>query len=278
LISLKWTGPFETIERALILSTVLDEWELPPHLPRTQLRAWDNSYWLSAAVLGAIRFDLGSREVCAYPRQGCDPAWFEGMLVREWLPLVYQAWGYQVLHASAAVHRSSGRVVALSGEAGAGKSTLGYALGRRPGWEQLADESLVLQVEPGAVRIVPSPNRVRLRASSAAHFEQSPGDQGPITWPDGELSLGAVFFLEPRPDGTGENQAAEATRLDGNEAYLRLLNQAFALTLKMHAHNRRLMQDYLHIARDIPCYRLVYDRSFAALEEVLDGIEKRALE
>ena len=106
---------------------------------------------------------------------------------------------------------------------------------------------------------------------------RAPGDQGPIPWPEGDLSLGAVFFLEPQVGERAERPAAQAVRLDGAEAYPRLLNQAFALTLKMHTHNQRLMQDYLQIAREVACYRLVYDRSFAALEEVLDVVEQRAL-
>jgi hypothetical protein len=265
------------LERALNSFTLLDEWEMLPRVPHTQLRAGDGHYWILSGNFGAIRFGLESHEVFAYPIQGCDPDSFEGMLAREWLPLVYQAWGYQVLHASAAVHRTSDLVAALSGEARAGKSTLGYALGQRPGWQQIADESLVLQVEPGVVRLVYSPNRTRLRVATAQHFERSPGDQEPIAWPDGEFSLDSVFFLEPRLDGSIDGADAQIYPLDGGEAYPRLLNQAFALTLKLREHNRRLMKDYLQVARDVACYRLVYNRSFAALEAVLDAVEKRAL-
>jgi hypothetical protein len=274
LFTLTWNDQFNSIVAQFNRAPLLEEWDHPFAGVCTQLRGDQRACWLYDPSLGAIQFDLNTRSICAYPFDGVGPDWFERFLSHEWLPLVYQAWGYQVLHASAAVNLSGGGVLAFSGPAGAGKSTLGYCLGRRPGWGQIADESLAMEVGASGLRLAPIPNYIRLRPASAAHYNADRHNHEKLVWPDIEPYLQAVFFLEPFPS---EDDSLETPPrllpLDGVQAYPLFLGQAFALTLRLPDHNKRLMRDYLHIARRVPAYQLSYSKSFSVVDQVLDVVE-----
>ena len=120
------------------------------------------------------------------------------------------------------------------------------------------------------LRLEPISNTPSLRPASAAHFGVSREAQERLPWPELDLGLAHIYFLEE----TG-NVAVAFTPLDGADAYPLLLNQAFALTLKLPELNRRLMQDYLSVARIVPCSRLAFPRRFEALEGVLQAVEQR---
>lgn len=239
----------------------------------SQLREADGYYWLGCFVVGGIRFNLASDKISAFPAQGVSEDVFERTLAHEWLPLVYQAWGYQVLHASAAACRAGGQVVAFSGDTGAGKSTLGFGLGQRPGWVQIADESLAMLIRNGRVELAPIPNFTRLRPHSARYFQRGSRDFDWLEWPSGELTLKGIYFLEVTPTEAGTSTPpVKVIQLNGAEAYPMILQQAFALSLTRHDHNQRLMSDYLQVARQVPCYRLLFSKTFPAIDEVLDVI------
>ena len=146
MFTLNLAGSINAVEHQLDNSTLLEEWQILPADPPTQLRKVGDAFWLSASGVGAIQFNASSRLISAYPQDGVQTRIFERALIHEWLPLVYQAWGYQVLHASAAVHLPSGMVIAFAGETRSGKSTLGYGLGQRSDWQQISDDSLAFTI------------------------------------------------------------------------------------------------------------------------------------
>ncbi|MGE5223784.1 MAG: hypothetical protein ACM3PY_15205 [Omnitrophica WOR_2 bacterium] len=270
---LRYEGAFEAVEPAFQKAALLDEWAVAPGGIPSQTWIKGEHYWLVYPPVGAIRFQPQSHVIRAYPVQGLDLRVFQAFLYHEWLPMVYATWGFQVLHASAAVKSDCGAVAAFTGVTGTGKSTLGYGLGQRTGWQQIADESLALQVRPGSVSLVPIPNDPRLRPSSSDYYglDQATGER--LAWPAGALHLDTIFFLEPQNDGDSSPSPARILPLNGADAYSLLLKQAFALTLKDRSTNRRLMQDYLQIASQAQVCRLIYKRSFSDLPMVLDAVE-----
>ena len=89
-------------------------------------------------------------------------------------PVILQALGKQALHAAASVGPTG--TIAFCGNAGSGKSTLGFAM-RQAGYRQLADDALVLQLEQDRVSVCPLPFAPRLRPASRLHFGYA--DQNP---------------------------------------------------------------------------------------------------
>jgi DNA polymerase III delta prime subunit len=186
---------------------------------------------------------------------------------------VYPVWGRQVLHASAVVRSADGSVLAFAGPTGAGKSTLAYALAMRPGWTQLSDDTLAFACEGDDLVLHPLQNDARLRPATAAHFGRAANPVVPVPWPAFPLHLRTVMFVE---SGTGLAEPVAIARLPAAEAYRRLLEQAHAFTLEIADHNRRLMRDYLALTAAVPAFVLSCERSFGAIELVLDAIERHA--
>lgn len=276
MFALNLVGRFSTAKRRLDGGTLLEEWQLLPGGPTTQLREVDDSFWLSNPGIGAIQFDVSSRSISAYPQDGVDTSMFERALVHEWLPVIYQAWGRQVLHASGALHLASGVVVAFAGVTGTGKSTLGYGLGQRPGWRQIADDSLAFKITGDRVRLLSIPNVVRLRPASAKHYGQQAYSLEMLDWPDINLGLDYVFFVEK--NGESEYSPGSPGRvvpISGVQTLPLLLQHAYALTLKLPEHNKRLLRDYLRLARQVAAFRLLFQRSFTALDETLNVVERQ---
>src|SRR5512134_3155557 len=85
-------------------------------------------YRIDVPGVARLRFDRTGERVEATPEPGVSPV-AVSRAYRDALPLVLQARGSEVLHASAVLGPRG--VVALCGASGSGKSTLAYALGRR---------------------------------------------------------------------------------------------------------------------------------------------------
>jgi hypothetical protein len=79
--------------------------------------------------------------------------------------------GWICLHASAA--DLDGQAVAIVGESGAGKSTMALALSARPGWRFLANDRLMVRLDPGtgSLRAVAMPCPIRLNAGTLRGLE-----------------------------------------------------------------------------------------------------------
>lgn len=221
-------------------------------------------------AFGGLLFPPHPPNCRALPAPSADPVWFAHVVTRSWLPAVYQVWGRQVLHASAAVHVETGRVVAFAGPSGAGKSTMAYGLAQRPGWRLLADDTLAFSVSDGQIALHPLTNTVRLRPSAAAYFAVAAGPSArSIPWPDVPLVLDRVCFLDA---SESTREVAEVAPLGAPDAYRRLLTQAHAFSLQLAEYNQRLMRDYLALAAAASVVHVRYRRAFADLARVLDCI------
>ncbi len=258
----------ELVERGTLLAT----WPaLPFEETATECFQIGQEYWIWQVGVGGICVFADRPAFVAYPSPQVDRTWFDRLVSRSWLPTVYQIWGRQVLHASAVASSTSGEVVAFTGSSGAGKSTMAYGLGMRPRWTLICDDTLAFShaSSSDARRIVLHRlrNDARLRPASAEYY----GTTGaPLEWPKHPLRLKAVYALQASPDHC---RGAQFTRLRSAESYPLLLEQAYALTLKIPKHNQQLMRDYLELTASIPVFRLEYRKSFQIVEEVVDAVE-----
>jgi hypothetical protein len=167
----------------------------------------------------------------------------------------------------------TGSLLAFSGGTGTGKSTLGYGLGQRPGWQQVADDCIAFTTSKSGILLLPIPNAVRLRKSSAEYFGQNTYSYQALEWPSTEPKLDYIFFIQTDKE-TGENFTRPFTLeiITAVEAYPLLLQQAYALTLQRTDYNQRMMQDYLELTCKITAYRLSYPMRFSNVNIIIDTL------
>jgi predicted ATPase len=217
--------------------------------------------WIDWVRVGRFSFSPPSRTVTIQRAAGASDAVVADIFHRQVQPLVLQALGFQVLHASAALVDDA--VVVLAGFAHSGKSTLAHAMGRA-GYVQFADDAVVMEIQEQRVAAHGLSFSSRLRHPSREYFE-SPEDTESAR---AASSVGAV-----RPVGAIVllSQSASAAA----RPQLRRLPAAEALRLTMlHANGfdatspderRRTLGDYLEIAQAVPVFDLPYRPVFGEL-------------
>ncbi len=190
----KWLGGMLDADGSLLLDIREDD---------------EHGILFEANVHGRYLIEPGYRRVlCAPPDV---PAWhWQRMLVGQILPLVAALRGLHVVHASGVV--IDGRAVALSGQPGAGKSTLALELALRQ-HDLLAEDVVALRLEEGRPIVEPGVSLVNLRPSVDA--ERVIAAEGfhvlgrshklHLDLPRGHsvLPLEALYLLEPAPAGQG---------------------------------------------------------------------------
>ena len=217
--------------------------------------------------LGTFRFGPAFGEtVEVIPEPGVAVERIEDLYRRSVLPLVLQAFGRETLHASAVT--GSRGVLAFVGRRGAGKSTVAYAL-RRRGFEQHADDTLVLTIASNAVTTLPLPFSPRLRPASADFFEKaaqrhSLSTCGPAT----AEPLAAVFILRPAEQAG----PLAISALAPTEAFQAALAHAHCFDTEDPASRRRLLQNYLEIAARVPMFDVTYQPGLERLDALLDAV------
>src|SRR5262249_47665583 len=126
--------------------------------------------WIDWVGLGTFGFRAGSHEVRVWPQPGARHAAVVEAFSRTLQPLILQVLGWQVLHAGAVVWHTG--VLAFCGSKGSGKSTLAFAM-RQAGWQQFADDALVMRLDGGRVMACALPFTPRLRPATRAHFSNT---------------------------------------------------------------------------------------------------------
>jgi len=259
---------FKNIKKTGIL---IDSWDQDsPSDPLLYCYKKNNIIWFLREDLGGIKFSNSNSNVDVYPANGIDRSLFKKLVVNDWLPRVYQYWGYQVIHASAVTHLDSSKVVTFVGSTGTGKSTFAYALGKRTGWQQINDDGVAFLPCQNSVKLLPIPNEIRLRPESTVYFNNSSSQVEKLNWPSNNLELKYIFYL----DQTTKNIISfNIKKLDGANTYKLLLKEAYALSLSFQEKNIDLMKDYLSLSSLIPIYKISYKKDFKFLESLLDSIE-----
>ena len=275
---LEWRAPLDYAalqDRLQRDAELLTTWPVAPSeaFPTDCYRLGEQ-YWISQRGVGAVQFTALDPRLSAFPFPDGDVSWFREVVQRAWLPAIYPFWGRQVIHASAAGPSNTSDVIAFTGPTLAGKSTTAYAMGRRPGWRLISDDTLAFTTPAGdGIRLHPLRNEARLRPSSADYFGKAGDAFEQVKWPSVPLSLRVVYVL----DGVdGHPEPPRFEKLGVAERLPLLLQQAYALSFKIPKYNQELMTAYAHLAASVPVYRLRFQRSFAVAGALFDAIDQHA--
>lgn len=230
----------------------------------------DDHYRIDWPGLGAFVFHADSHEVLVWPERDARYEDISDTFNRLLQPIILQALGKQVLHAAAAAGTCG--TIAFCGNTGSGKSTLGFAM-QQAGYRQLADDALVLQLEPDRVRVCPLPFAPRLRPASRRHFgyaDQNTALRVDVRPPD--LVLSAIFLLQ-QDDQTERPRLA---LLPQAQAFSALLAHAHCYDAQDRSHARRLADSYLAIVSRVPVFTLHYRPDLQQLPQLIDIIQDAA--
>ena len=225
--------------------------------------------------VGAFHVDSLSGTVTAYPRDAVPSVMIDEAYTRWVLPIVLQAHGTEVLHASAVRARG---VVALCADSGVGKSTLAFALSRR-GHQLWADDALAIGIRgPSAVAFA-LPFEMRLRPRSAAFFgvevktdralASEPADDRPRP---SEAPITAVFVLRRCESGHGD-RGVSVERLRPPMAVSALLAHAYCFSLEDPDLKRAMVAHYVDLAARVPVFALRFRPGLGMLRSMVDQIE-----
>ena len=230
----------------------------------------DDHYRIDWPGVGAFAFRPGSRDVLVWPEPDARHEEISDTFDRLLQPVILQALGKQALHAAAAVGPC--RTIAFCGNAGSGKSTLGFAMGRA-GYGQLADDALVLQLEQDRVSVCPLPFAPRLRQASRLHFGHA--EQIPATRVDvrpADLLLSAIFLL--RQDE--QTERPRLALLPQAQAFSAVLAHAYCYDAQDPSHTRRLVDSYLAMVSLVPVFALQYRPDLQRLQQLIEMIKDAA--
>jgi hypothetical protein len=230
----------------------------------------DDHYRIDWPGVGAFAFRPGSRDVLVWPEPDARHEEISDTFDRLLQPVILQALGKQVLHAAAAVGPCG--TIAFCGNAGSGKSTLGFAM-RQVGYRQLADDALVLQLEQDRVSVCPLPFAPRLRPASRLHFGYA--DQissPPVHFQPAHLVLSSVFQLQQ----DDQIERPRLALLPQAQAFSALLAHAHCYDAQDRSHTRRLVDSYIAIVSLVPVFALQYRPDLQRLPELIEIIQDAA--
>ena len=233
--------------------------------------------WMHLLRVATYEFAPGSPEVVAHAVDGASDAVVVDQYYRTVLPMVLQARGHEVLHASAVL--SAAGVVAFCATSQSGKSTLAFALGER-GLAPWADDAVAFEADASEVAALQVPFDLRLRPASAAHF----GQARTVPFGRGGREAGQPLDLDRRPFAALFVLHRELEPAPGREVSLRRLAAGTAVTAALeHAHcftlddaerKRRMMEHYLALAARLPVYELRFPTGLEHLAAMAEAVER----
>jgi hypothetical protein len=224
--------------------------------------------WIVWDGVATYRFRRHSGTVEAFPAEGAHPFTVKDLYRRHILPVVMQANGSEVIHASAVA--TDRGILAFCGDCGSGKSTVAYALGRR-GFPLFADDAVIVEAGQGRVEALSIPFRPRLRPASARFF----GCDSPRLktedpqYETGRRALAALFVLE---SPAHDQSLPEIRQIRSLEAFRLLLWHARRFDPTDRAGRKRYLENYLEIAAIVPVFSVRFARGFERLDALLDGM------
>jgi len=240
-------------------------------------------HWMDLPGLATFSFDARSDRVVAVPHPGIAVDAVAELYWHSALPLVVQARGGEVLHASGVVMPRG--VVAFCGASKSGKSTIAYGLHRR-GHCLWADDAVALEVTESAITALPLPFDVRLRPATAALFGL--GERAArLAGPDSSESVGrapapleAVCVLGRATPGSlavnGDVKKSSWLRgpLGASVAYPALLANAYCFSLEDPARKRLMLDRYLSLVARVPVLELAVPDGLEGVAVMLDALER----
>jgi hypothetical protein len=232
----------------------------------------EGEHWLHLPGVASYRFGVPAGPVVALPHEPVSSERVVDAYRRTVLPLVFQARGKEILHASAV--RIGQRVVAFCGASEAGKSTIAYGLGRR-GHEVWADDAVTLEPMARCVLSVRLPFRIRLLRDA---FDFLGMHKAPRLSEEAQarsrrpVRLGAIFVLHrSEPEG---DTVVRVNRLMSARAFRTVLEHAYCFNPAALERRRDMMQRYLDLTRRVPVFEVRYRRGLKHLSAILGRIER----
>jgi hypothetical protein len=229
-----------------------------------------NLHWIEFPGVGKFGFSAGSSKVRVWPDPEASHETIFDAFSRFVQPIVLQALGQQVLHAGAAVGPAG--VLAFCGAKGSGKSTLAFAM-QQAGWQQFADDALILRFDKNCVTACPIPFAPRLRPDARAHFAAVRGAIARAQPQLTNLPLAAVFLMQQ----DGGLNSPRVSLMRGGEAFSKLLAHAHYFDGEDPKHMRQLLQDYLEVVARVPVFTLEYRHNFQWLPQLTRAVVEAAI-
>jgi len=144
-----------------------------------------------------------------------------------------------------------------------------------------ADDAFLLALDSQGrgVFTQPLPFRVRLRTSALEYFGPADVKQswliGKMTENQAQLPVSAIFVLDRDP-----SLSLEIKRLTGIAAFQALLTNSYCYSLRASARKRRMIENYLGIAGQVPVFHLRFkaewDSMPAITNAILDTVDRMA--
>jgi hypothetical protein len=240
----------------------------------------EGSFRIDLPMGASFLFDSMGREVTAFPIGPVHDIRIRDAYRRGALPMVLQALGMELLHASAILTLNG--VYAFCANSGAGKSTLAYAFGQR-GYTIWSDDALGMTISPprAGIECHHLPFDIRLwkdsREAFASRFLNSPSlPQVDANCPaDRESAPLRAFCLLRRDSQMKDRDYVLLKRLSIREAFSELLSHAYCFSLLDMRRKKTMMENYFFISSRIPVFELKYRDGFDFLPRVLDALEPR---
>jgi hypothetical protein len=208
--------------------------------------------------VGSFAFDASRDTVTSFPDCGTTESELTDAYHRVALPIVQQARGYQVMHASAI--RTTRGVVAFCGVSGIGKSTTALAFGRR-GYPVWGDDAVCFDTSQNPIRAISLPFARIVQSGSR-------DDRSAVA------PLSAVCVLQ-KPSNLGDGGAVHVAAVDTAAAFTATLEHAYSLGLGDRDRRTRLIEGYLRLAASTPVLVVRPARGLDHLESLVEAIEQR---
>ena len=221
--------------------------------------------WVEWAGVGRFAFSAGSTEVRVWPNPEASHTAVVDTFFRAIQPIVLQALGQQAVHAGASI--GPGGVVAFCGSKCSGKSTLAFAM-RQAGWQQFADDVLLLRFEKFRVSACPLPFTPRLRPDSRGYFVGLPRLVAPREPELTDVPLAAIFLLRHE---VGLN-SPRISLMPAARALSELLAHAHFFDTQDRRHMQQLYENYLELIAHVPVFALEYRPDFQALPRLTRAV------
>lgn len=245
------------------------------------LGAPDGTYVLDFPDLVGFGIDPTRRVVELVGQPGLADSTRAHLVIDQLVPHLVSLGGHLVLHSSAVAIR--GRAIAILGTSGAGKSSLAAAFVQR-GHRLLADDYLRLREDAGTYVATAAYPGLRLWDDSATHFGGDADALSPVadftakrrlpveaTEP-APVPLGAVLALGYAPEPGAPDCALEL--IEGRDAFMVLYRQAFRVERAGRAVQEADLDRFVRLAEAVPVLLMEHRRTYDALPNVLDTIER----
>lgn len=241
----------------------------------------DGSTYLRWPGLFEFLVSADGRQIPCWPLNGSSCEAFHNFLLGPVLSFALLKQGIEPFHATTLV--IGGRAIALVGDSGHGKSTLGASF-VQGGHAVLTDDMLVLSEEGGEMRAYPGPPRIKLypqiarrllgeRVSGVPLNDSTPKLIIPLTTTQtctSPVPL-AVFYVLRSSRAVGRRRIT-IRRLSQRHAFLALLRNTFNASVTTPDRLQRQFAACARIAARVPVKLLSYPRRLGLLPAVRQAI------